>query len=212
MRVQAVSGAGSIVFLAFLLTTTILLAVCFYRLLRRRPSKPALRALLLVALAYTAILLAMSLTSRTRYIPLGADKCFDDWCVTVLSARSLAPPGQGAGTKLLEVTLAVSNHAQRAAFRPSQPRVALVLPSGDVIAPSAAVSDALERPGAPQGNLAKRVTPGETFHTSLGFEVPASTREASVVIQEGPESITQFLVGDENSFFHKKSVFTIRVN
>lgn len=211
MQVQAVNGAGSIVFLAFLLTAAVLLVVCFYRLLRRRPYQPIVRALFLVALAYAAILLAVSLTSRTRYIPLGTDKCFDDWCVSVVSARSLTAPSQ-AGAKLLEVTLAVSNHARRAAFRPSQPRVALVLPAGNVVAPSVAAQDASERRGAPQESLTKRVMAGETFQTSLEFEVPASTHEALVVIQEGPTSVTQFLVGDENSFFHKKSVFTIHVN
>lgn len=57
-----------------------------------------------------------------------------------------------------------------------------------------------------------RLLPGESFETTLVFEVPAATREASVVVLEGPAVVTRFLAGDENSFFHKKTVYPIQLD
>ena len=56
-----------------------------------------------------------------------------------------------------------------------------------------------------------RLTPGESFQTCLVFEIPAITREGYVVLLEGPAILTQFLAGDENSFFHGKMIYPIVV-
>jgi hypothetical protein len=161
---------------------------------------------------YAAILAGFSLRSETRQLTLGTDKCFDDWCATVTGARSLANPNMPGGTKLVAISLRVTNRARRAVFQPSQPRVFLVLAAGEAVPASAGAQREFERQAGPQENLAKRLVPGDGFQTTLVFEIPAATREASVVLLEGPDVITRFLAGDENSFFHKKTVFPITVD
>jgi hypothetical protein len=160
---------------------------------------------------YAAVLLVVSLTGETRVIALGTDKCFDDWCATVTGARSIPNSKGFSGTKVVAVTLRVSNRARQAAFRPSQPRVSLVLPGEVVITPSTDGQREFEKQAGPQDDLGKRLVAGESFQTSLVFDVPAATREVSVVLLEGPAVVTTFLVGDENSFFHKKIVYPITV-
>ena len=209
MHIQAVNQLGTLVFLLFLLLLVSLLVVAFARRLKRRPARSVVLAIVITVAAYGIILLAVSLSSRTQPIAMGTDKCFDDWCATVVSAQALPATNGGGETRLLAVTLRISNQAQRAAFRPSQPRVFLELPSGDTLVPSVAAQHDFESHAGPQEALAKRLSAGESFQTVLVFSVPAATREAFVVVLEGPESVTRFLVGDENSPFHKKIVFAV---
>jgi hypothetical protein len=161
------------------------------------------------SLAYAVVLLGASLSSKTRQLAPGTDKCFDDWCASVIGSRILPRTNSVASNELIAVTLRISNRARQAAFRPSQPRVILMLPDGDTLASSEVAQSEFEKQAGPQDDLAKRLLAGESFQTTLVFEVPATTRQASVVVLEGPAAITQFLVGDENSFFHKKMVYPI---
>ena len=209
MQTQAVNDAGNLFFAVFLLTAVVLTAVLVYRRLRRRTCRNLARAIAACLCVYVVTLLAVSFSSKTQQLAPGTDKCFDDWCASVIGARSLPMPSAGATTKIAAITLRISNRARGAAFRPSQPRVTLVLPSGDSIAPSNSAQREFEKQTGPQQDLAKRLVAGDSFQTTVVFEVPATTREASVVILEGPSLITRFLVGDENSFFHKKMVYPI---
>ncbi len=208
IQVQAVNDFGSLLFLAFLLTTVVLGAILVCRKLRKRPTRGLALALVACLCAYTLVLLGFSLTGKTRQLALGTDKCFDDWCATVTSARSLPNPNRAAGTRLVAVTLRISNRARGAAFRPSQPRVSLVFAGGGA-SPSAAAQREFEKQEGTQADLNKRLVAGESFQTILVFEVPASARELAVVILEGPAIFTRILAGDENSFFHKKTTYPI---
>jgi len=210
MQIQAVNDLGNLIFLLFFLATVALIVLILYRSVRRRKTRILAFALLACLLAYAAVVVAFSLNSERRELALGTDKCFDDWCATVSEAHSLPNPHGGADTKLVAVTLRVSNRARRAAFRPSQPRVSLILPTGSATR-SAEAQRQFERQAGPQEDLAKRLLPGDTFQTTFLFEVPAATREASVALLEGPAIVTRFLAGDENSFLHKKMVYPIAV-
>lgn len=209
MQTQAVNDAGNLLFVLFLLAAVVLTAVLAYRKLRGRPIRRPALAIAVCFAAYVVILVGVSLSSSTRQLALGTDKCFDDWCATVAGARSLPMPDGATGSKLVAITLRITNRARKAAFRPSQPRVFLVLPSGDSILSSSSAQGEFEKQSGPQQDLAKRLVAGDSFQTTVAFQVPVATREASVVLLEGPTLITRFLVGDENSFFHRKVVYSI---
>jgi hypothetical protein len=210
MQIQAVNDAGNLLFFVSFLATAILVTLLVYRTFRGRPIRRIALAILVCWCAYAATLIAVSFSSETRSLTLGTDKCFDDWCAAVIGARSMPNPNGPIGTKLVAITLRVSNRARQAAFRPSQPRVSLLLASGDALYPSAVAQREFEKQGGPQEDLAKRLVAGDKFQTTLVFEVPAATREASVALLEGPAVLTRFLVGDENSFFHRKMVYPIQ--
>ncbi len=212
VRIQAVDEMGNLVFVLFLVAIAILTASLIYRKLRGRGIGSLAFAVLACLAAYGVALVGVSLRSETRSLNPGDEKCFDDWCATLSRSRSLLNPHGNSGTKLVAITLSVSNQARRAAFRPSQPRVILLLNSGVTVRPSAAAQHELEKYAGPQQDLAKRLIAGESFETALAFEVPSATKEASVVVFEGPAIVTRILVGDENSFFHKKIGYPIAVD
>lgn len=211
MQVQAVNDLGNLLFFICLLATVILTILLAYRKLRQRPTRGIAIAIIACLCAYAVVLVGTSLSSKTRQLALGTDKCFDDWCASVTGSRILPKTNAAASNELVAITLRISNRARQAAFRPSQPRVILMLPDGDTLASSEVAQREFEKQAGPQDDLAKRLLAGESFQTTLVFEVPASTRKASVVVLEGPVAITRFLVGDENSFFHKKMVYPITV-
>jgi len=210
-QIQAVNDVGNLLFFVLLLAIVILIAILGYRAIRGRTIRGPILSMSACLFVYAAILLAVSLSSETRSIALGTDKCFDDWCTTVVSARSIPNAKHLSGTKFVAVTLRVSNRARQAALRPSQPRVSLVLAGGVAVIPSTVGQREFEQQTGVQEDLRKRLTAGESFQTSVVFNMPAATREASGVLLEGPAIVTRFLVGDENSFFHKKMVYPITV-
>jgi hypothetical protein len=211
MRIQAVNDAGNLVFFTLLLAIAILSVTLAYRKLRRRQIRGLATATLVCLLAYSVVLLAVSLRSETRQLAPGTEKCFDDWCATVIATRSLIS-NQGRATKLVAVTLRIANHARKMAFRPSQPRVTLTLGDGNAAVRSDRGQREFERQAGVQTDLGRRLAAGDGFQTTLVFEVPAATKDASIVLLEGPAVLTRFLVGDENSFFHKKTVFPVTVD
>jgi hypothetical protein len=212
MQIQAVNDVGNLLAAVCLAATLIFGAVLASRTMRGRQVRGPVIAILVCFCIYATVLVGVSLLSRTRKLALGTDKCFDDWCATVINARSTPDADGSTTTKRVAVTLRVTNRAQRAAFRPSQPRISLVLAAGVEVTPSVDGQREFEKQAGPQDDLAKRLVAGESFESTLVFEVPAATREASVVLLEGPVIITRFLVGDENSFWHKKMVYQINVN
>jgi hypothetical protein len=211
MQLQAVNDAGNLVFFVFLLATVSLAAAIAYRKVRGRPTQKLVFALVGCTCAYAVVLMAVSLSSETHQLALGTDKCFDDWCASVLGAWHVPGPNTTAGAKLVAIELRISNRARGAAFRPSQPRVTVVLPSGELVNSSISAQQEFEKHAGPQEDIAKRLVAGESFQTTLVFELPNATSKASVQLLEGPSLITRLLVGDENSFFHKKSVYPIIV-
>jgi hypothetical protein len=126
IQIQAVNDLGNLVFALFLLTARgPRVGPLAYRKLRgRRIRGIAMGDIRLSARSTRAFLVGVSLTSETRTLALGTDKCFDDWCATVTGAQSLPKLSRSRPVrKLVAVTLRVSNRARQAAFRPSQPRV-----------------------------------------------------------------------------------------
>ena len=208
-QIQAVNDADNLIFFVFFLTILVCAIVLVYRKVRGRSVKTLMIAMLSYSAAYIAVLAGVSLASQTQSLALGTDECFDDWCATVIGAQTVAAHGTTPGKKSVGVTLGISNRARQVAFRPSQPRVALMLESGEFIAPSAAAQRDFEKNAGSQESLAKRIVAGERFQTVVMFDVPVSMRRATVVVLEGPAIVTRFLVGDENSFLHKKLVFPI---
>jgi hypothetical protein len=50
--------------------------------------------------------------------------------------------------------------------------------------------------------------PGESYSTTLVFDLPADIKNPTLLIHEG-EFLTHFVIGHENSFLHKKTRFQI---
>jgi len=94
-----------------------------------------------------------------------------------------------------------------APLHPSPKHAVAVDADGTVYRPSVEAELALAGKGA-LPSLTLPIRPGDAYETSLVFDLPANVREPRLLITE-TDPVTSFLIGHENSFFHKKTTFQL---
>jgi len=80
--------------------------------------------------------------------------------------------------------------------------------NGNQYFPSAEAQSVLEKSQAQGTAMTIPLRPGETYSTSLVFDLPADIKSPTLLIREG-ELVTHFVIGHENSLLHKKTRFQI---
>ncbi len=146
--------------------------------------------------AYMSIVMATSLGTPRRRLPMGEDQCFDDWCVGVERAAK-------ARDGLYIVTLRVSSRAKRARQREWDAGVRLVDGTGRRYEISAANGRA--RP------LSDELGPGEAFETTRVFDVPGEPEGLALQVKHGAWP-GLFIIGGEGSLFHRDTVTDLVVS
>ncbi len=53
------------------------------------------------------------------------------------------------------------------------------------------------------------IAPGQKYSVPLAISLPAGAASPVLVITEGSAFPTRLIIGDENSFLHKKTVFRL---
>ena len=193
---QAVNPLETPLLLLIVVVAVALVTRFAYLIVRRRSTRgTALFALGLICF-YLGAVIIVSLTSPAIALTPGTPECFDDWCATALSAKR---SGQA-----VDVELRVVSMARGEAQRPDEPRLSLIGDDGRLLCDDPSLVDG-QRP------LDSRVDAGESFATEVSCDVPAEDRTIEVVFAEGPPWLTAFIAGDENSFFHKRAAFRLKV-
>ena len=202
--------------LFFLLTVLMLLstivAVIVTLVSRRRlPSRSILvGASIWLSLYITGMLMVSFLTPQT-VLSLRQEKCFDDMCFSVtsvditanLKAKQYVSMPQGL---FYIVTVQLRNAAIRAPAKPDNPLFTLVDQQGHTYAPSLLAQQSIGQ--APTWN--QQLQPGEIVPREIVFEVPNLLQQPGLLIAEGGWP-TMLIIGDENSFFHKKTEVRLTV-
>jgi hypothetical protein len=178
-----------------LLATTLATAVLLVSALWTRSRRLASIAIALIA-AYAVALLAVSFSSREHLVDTTYAKKF---CAADCDlSLSVAKAEHRGDTWTLGVK--VQSSAARVTMTPSSPQAILI----DEYGREYAGSDELDK--AP---FARPVGPGESYIKTLVFHVPDPVKSPRLLLREGgwPE---RFVIGDENSFLHKKTLILLR--
>jgi hypothetical protein len=175
----------------FLTTVTILLATAVAAV-RGNHQRALLRGLGGLIGVYLAVVIAVSIVSPRRSIPLKEPQCFDDWRVSVDRVDRTA-----AGMDVsYAVTLGLSSRARARAQRENGVSVYVVDDQGRRFEPR-------EDPQDVPFNVL--LHPGESVNATRRFLLPADARGPGLVIaHERFPGI--FIIGDDQSLFHKPSV------
>ena len=176
--------------------------------------KPKFAALLMklagvAAVIYFILLLGFSLGSREAVLVPGQEKYFCEidchLAYTVLDAKTI--PDAGAErykitvrTRFDEATIS-SQRPKDYPLSPSPRTVVLTDHQGNRYAPAATA-------GTP---LAASLTPGQSYTTELDFRVPSGAKGLKLLISTTPGWPDQFVIGDENSWLHKKTYFQVEM-
>lgn len=177
----------------FLVTVTILLATAVAAVRENRQrALGLLRGLGGLIGVYLAVVIAVSIASPRRLIPMKEPRCFDDWCVSV--DRVDRTP---AGTEVsYAVTLRLSSRARARAQRESGVSVHVLDDRGRRFEPR-------EDPQDVPFNVL--LHPGESVDATRRFLLPADVQGPGLVITH--ERFPGILIiGDDQSLFHKPSV------
>jgi len=178
-----------LVFLLLFFATFVALIFAAYSAVRGRIGQ-ASRIVLGTAgvwIIYLGIVVAVSLATPRRVVAVGEERCFDDWCITVLG-KSAGPP--------IAVTLRVSSQAKR--VRQSAPDTTVYLEDtgGKRYSPRSMES---------QPSFGTMIGPGESFETIRLFDVPANVRILGLVVRHstGPGAV---IIGEDSAVFHSPAI------
>jgi hypothetical protein len=182
---------GELLLLATTLTTAVLLVWALWTRSRRLVS-----ITIAIIGTYAIALLTVSFSSREHLVDSTYAKkfCAAD-CDLSLSVAKAEHRGD-----TWTVQVKVQSSAARVTMTPSSPQAILIDEYGREYAGSN------ELDSAP---FARPVAPGESYIKTLVFHVPDTVKTPRLLLREGgwPE---HFVVGDENSFFHKKTLILLR--
>ena len=192
---------------------------------KRRLALGLSAAALAICAGHAALLLAFSLASRERVLQPGDRKYFCEidchlaYSVDGIStAKTLGRPPRTAtaGGTFYVVTVktwfdpnTIASFRGNAPLTPNPREVFVVDESGRPHGPSPAGMAALEEErGSPSTPLSRELRPGESYTTTLVFDLPAGIRRPRLFLGD-PPGVENVLIGHENSPFHAKAYFAL---
>ena len=193
-------------------------------------TRVALLTITLVAGLYLAALLFFSFASKEKLLARGEEKHFCEidchlaYSVTdVQEPKDLAEvthepvaPRQADIAGLFRVVTiktrfdetTISANRGDGLLYPNSRVVSVIDESGNEYFPSPAAQLVLENSHAAGTAMTVPLRPGESYSTTVVFDLPPNIKNPTLLIREG-ETLTRFVIGHENSFLHKKTRFQI---
>jgi len=177
------------------------------------------------AAIYGAALLGFSLLSKEQVLAVGETKYFCELdCHLAYSVESImTAPALGAGDHvvkaggtfyvvklktLFDAETTSSRRPQGASLSPNLRSAVVVDEQGRRFTPSLAGTRALTEPAGQNVPLTQALIPGESYQTTLVFDLPADAKHPRLLLTD-PFPVNWFLIGHENSFLHKKVLFSL---
>jgi hypothetical protein len=224
VNLTAPLGALALLGTGFLLLTTGLTLGYSVVMKKFRLTKVALLTIALVAGVYIAVLLIYSFASSEKVLARGQEKHFCEidchlaYSVTEVHETKVLGEGPNqltaAGmfrvvtvkTRFDETT--ISRNRGDSLLYPNSRVVSIIDENRTQYFPSAMAQSVLEKSQTAGTAMTIPLRPGESYSTTLVFDLPADINNPTLLIHEG-EFLTHFVIGHENSFLHKKTRFQI---
>jgi len=189
--------------LTIAVVTLVMLGTVFraYYIGRRRRAAATFGAWLGSVAIYGVVLVGVSLASSEHVLPPGIEKrfcaldCDLAYSVAEVFRADRGVPGQDA----LFVRVRVRSDAQVARIWPSDFKAWLLAAGGMRVDPVT----------PPRPALLGDLGPGESQTIELQFEIPERTEGLRLAVAEGGWP-SRIMIGDENSFLHRKTVFQLQ--
>jgi hypothetical protein len=197
-----------------------------YSVIMKKPAltKFALLTIAVVAGLYLAVLLIFSFASGEQVLARGAEKHFCEIdchlaysIIEVRDTKTLGDaPNQVTATGTFRLVTIKTRFDETTIGRnrgdsllyPNSRVVTISDENGKEYFPSATAQSVLEKTQTAGTAMTIPLRPGETYSTTLAFDLPAGIKNPTLWIREG-ELLTRFVIGHENSFLHKKTRFQI---
>ena len=166
----------------------------------RRERAKALRHLGWIAgvwAAYLAVLVAVSLHQPQKTVAIGQDQCYDEMCFAVTGVEQVPGFLIHDGSRLLRVSVRITNHAHGRTESEKLIRAYLVDAQGRRWEESAAIS------GVP---LTARVPAGDSVVSEPVFKVAGNATGLGLVFTHGQRQPGVLVIGASDSLLHRRTV------
>jgi hypothetical protein len=211
-------GTGFVFFIAGL--------IFIHAVVTRRVTRAGLLILVAVVIAgaYLGAILLFSFASNETVLTLGQEKHFCEIdCHLAYSIQKVSrfktlgdPPNQTTAAGLYTtITIrtrfdenTINPRRGNGLLYPNSRTLSVIDEDGREFWPSPAGQTALDRNNKAGTPISAPLRPGESYTTTIVFDLPPDIRDPTLLINEG-EWITHFVIGHENSPFHKKTRFQI---
>ena len=187
-------------------------------------TKFALISIALVVALYLVCLLIFSFASKDKVLARGEEKHFCEidchLAYSVTDVREMktlgdAPAQVTAGGVFRVVTIktrfdetTIGKNRGDGLLYPNSRVIAVSDEGGNQYFPSAEAQGLLEKSQAAGTAMTIPLRPGESYSTTLVFDLPADIKNPTLLVREG-ELVTHLVIGHENSPLHKKTRFQI---
>jgi len=159
------------------------------------------------AVVYLSLLLGFSAASRTLILAHGQEKYFCEidchLAYTVMDVKSQLSADSNDYVVTLRTRFdenTTSSHRPKdAPLMPSPREVRVIDSAGRQYVPVTSAGTSLMTP----------LKPGDFYTTDLEFKIPKDARELRLLLNTVPAWPDHLVIGDENSFLHKKTYFAL---
>lgn len=218
LGVLALLGTGFLLLLALL--------VLVYSLAARKfaLTKIVTVAAVVIVGGYAGVAAAFSFASSERVLARGQEKHFCEidchlaYSLTEINqTKTIGPAAAQATANGTFTTVTIKTRFDETTTNPNRgdgelyPNsriLTLIDDQGRRYSPSAAGQRALEASGTAGTPLTAALRPGQSYTTTVAFDLPAEARNATMLINEG-DWITHLVIGHENSPLHKQTRFQL---
>ena len=181
--------------------------VIFWFARKPKLARAAALAIATGAVAYFALLLAVSATSHETLLPRGQEKYFCEIdCHLAYSVLDVKTRGEEG---LSDYIITLRTRFDETTTSPDRPKDAPLMPSpreAQLIDDSGHQYPVVSTMGA---SLMTPLTPASFYTTQLEFKVPKNARGLRLLIETTVGWPDHFVIGDENSLGHKKTYFAL---
>ena len=218
LGVLAFLGTGLVLLVAGLFLIYSLVVQKFGR------AKIVIAAMAVVVGLYLGLILIFSLASSEKVLARGLEKHFCEIDChlaysTTDSKRTKTignAPNQAQANGLFTVVTiktrfdetTISSTRGDGQLYPNNRKLTVVDEQGRKFSPSPEGSNALELSGAAGTPIPTPLRPGDSYTTTVAFDLPADVKNLTLLINEG-EWVTHLVIGHENSLLHKKTRFQL---
>jgi hypothetical protein len=180
-------------------------------------------AMAAIGVMYLSVLLVFSFSSSDQLLARGEEKHFCEidchLAYSIADVRETKTLGEGsnavnAGGVFRVITIktrfdenTITPTRGNSPLYPNSRVLTLITEDGRKYSPSPAGQAALASQLSVTP-ITNPLRPGETYTTMVVFDLPADVRNPTLLLQEGNPA-THFIIGHENSPFHKKSRFQL---
>jgi hypothetical protein len=147
--------------------------------------------------AYLAVLVAVSLRQPLKTVAIGQDQCYDEMCFAVTGVEQVPGFLIHDGSRLLRVSVRITNHARGRTESEKLIRAYLVDAQGRRWEESAAIS------GVP---LTARVPAGDSVVSEPVFKVAGNATGLGLVFTHGQRQPGVLVIGASDSLLHRRTV------